>query len=190
MRMTCRTLITFQCVSHVFQLCSYLLLTRNGLQGMPFTKVKTIVANRSTYHQTFILALICICLLLSACQNPPVSPLQRSRQPTSTPSVEASPTPFPSPQQTLTPTSTPAPASIPASSINPNRPVLAFYYMWYKPSDWCSCHMSDLPTIQYTSSDETTIARQVSWAANAGITGFISSWWGQVIKRIATSPGY
>ena len=38
--------------------------------------------------------------------------------------------------------------------------------------------MSDLPTIQYTSSDETTIARQVSWAANAGITGFISSWWG------------
>jgi hypothetical protein len=38
--------------------------------------------------------------------------------------------------------------------------------------------MSDLPTIQYTSSDDTTIARQVSWAANAGITGFISSWWG------------
>jgi hypothetical protein len=38
--------------------------------------------------------------------------------------------------------------------------------------------MSDLPTIQYTSSDEATIARQISWAANAGITGFISSWWG------------
>jgi hypothetical protein len=38
--------------------------------------------------------------------------------------------------------------------------------------------MSDLPTIQYTSSDETTIARQVSWATRAGITGFISSWWG------------
>jgi hypothetical protein len=38
--------------------------------------------------------------------------------------------------------------------------------------------MSDLPTIQYNSSDETTIARQVSWAANAGITGYISSWWG------------
>ena len=38
--------------------------------------------------------------------------------------------------------------------------------------------MSDLPTIQYNSSDDTTITRQVTWAANAGITGFISSWWG------------
>lgn len=38
--------------------------------------------------------------------------------------------------------------------------------------------MSDLPTIQYNSSDPATIARQVTWAANAGITGFISSWWG------------
>jgi hypothetical protein len=38
--------------------------------------------------------------------------------------------------------------------------------------------MSDLPTIQYNSSDESTIERQVNWAANAGITGFISSWWG------------
>jgi len=38
--------------------------------------------------------------------------------------------------------------------------------------------MSDLPTIQYNSSDDSTIERQVTWAANAGITGFISSWWG------------
>ena len=38
--------------------------------------------------------------------------------------------------------------------------------------------MSDLPTIQYDSSDNTTITRQLTWAANAGITGFISSWWG------------
>jgi len=38
--------------------------------------------------------------------------------------------------------------------------------------------MSDLPTIQYNSSDDATISRQVIWAANSGITGFISSWWG------------
>ncbi len=38
--------------------------------------------------------------------------------------------------------------------------------------------MSDLPTIQYNSSDDATISRQVTWAANSGITGFISSWWG------------
>ena len=185
MRMTCITLISSQCVSHVFQLFTYLLPTRNDLQGMPSKKVNTIVVNRFIYHLTFIITLICMCLLLSACQITSQAPVQRSRQST--------PTLFRgrlvqylslSPQQALTPTieptptSTPAPASILLSFINPNRPVLAFYYMWYAPSDWCSCHMSDLPTIQYTSSDETTIARQVSWAANVGITGFISSWWG------------
>src|SRR6266702_3131790 len=62
--------------------------------------------------------------------------------------------------------------------LNTNRPVLAFYYMWYTPSTWCLCHMSDLPTTRYDSSADATIARQVSWAANAGISGFISSWWG------------
>lgn len=63
--------------------------------------------------------------------------------------------------------------------INPNRPVLAYYYSWYSHSTWCACHMSDLPTIQYNSSDDATIDRQIHWAAQAGITGFISSWWGQ-----------
>ena len=57
-------------------------------------------------------------------------------------------------------------------------PVLAFYYTWYTPTTWCSCHMSDLPTTQYNSSDDATIDRQVTEASNAGITGFISSWWG------------
>lgn len=64
-------------------------------------------------------------------------------------------------------------------TINPNRPVLAFYYAWYQQTDWCSCHMSDLPTIRYNSADDATIERQINWAANAGITGFISSWWGR-----------
>src|SRR5947209_16662901 len=65
------------------------------------------------------------------------------------------------------------------NAIDPNRPVIAFYYMWYHKSDWCSCHMSDLPTVQYDSADGSTIDRQLTWAANAGISGFISSWWGQ-----------
>lgn len=38
--------------------------------------------------------------------------------------------------------------------------------------------MSDLPTIQYNSNDQATIQRQLTWAVNSGITGFISSWWG------------
>jgi hypothetical protein len=38
--------------------------------------------------------------------------------------------------------------------------------------------MSDLPTTQYNSADDATIDRQINAAAGAGITGFISSWWG------------
>ncbi len=59
-----------------------------------------------------------------------------------------------------------------------NRPVLAFYYTWYTPATWCSCHMSDLPNTLYNSSDDATVDRQLGEAAGAGITGFISSWWG------------
>ncbi|GAC1552168.1 MAG: hypothetical protein NVS2B2_02570 [Ktedonobacteraceae bacterium] len=58
------------------------------------------------------------------------------------------------------------------------RPLLAFYYPWYTPTTWCSCHMPDLPPIKYNSSDDATIDQQVTEAADAGITGFISSWWG------------
>ncbi len=61
---------------------------------------------------------------------------------------------------------------------NANTPLLAFYYTWYTPATWCSCRMSDLPTTQYNSSDDATIDRQVTEASGAGITGFISSWWG------------
>src|SRR5579859_416191 len=67
----------------------------------------------------------------------------------------------------------------PSASINPDRPVLAFYYPWYTTRTWCLCTMSDLPAIRYNSDDESTIERQVNWASQAGITGFISSWWGQ-----------
>jgi Glycosyl hydrolase family 99 len=63
-------------------------------------------------------------------------------------------------------------SSIPAST----RPVLAFYYTWYHPSTFCSCQMSDLPPVRYESSDDVTINRQISQAAHAGITGFITSW--------------
>ena len=61
---------------------------------------------------------------------------------------------------------------------NASTPVLAFYYPWYTPSTWCSCRMSDLPATQYNSSDDATIDRHLAEASGAGITGFISSWWG------------
>lgn len=63
--------------------------------------------------------------------------------------------------------------------VNPNRPVLAFYYGWYTQPDWCTCHMSDLPAQQYNSADSNAIDSQLNEASQAGITGFISSWWGQ-----------
>lgn len=56
------------------------------------------------------------------------------------------------------------------------RPVLAFYYTWYHPSTFCTCTMSDLPVRPYESSDVATMDRQIRQAANAGITGFITSW--------------
>jgi hypothetical protein len=58
-------------------------------------------------------------------------------------------------------------------------PVLAFYYNWYTPSTWCLCRMSDLPPDRYDSGSAATIDRQLRQASNAGINGFISSWWGQ-----------
>lgn len=59
-----------------------------------------------------------------------------------------------------------------------NHPVLAFYYAWYNPSTWSLSTMSDLPATRYTSSSDGTINQQINEAAGAGITGFISSWWG------------
>ncbi|GCE05852.1 hypothetical protein KDAU_31810 [Dictyobacter aurantiacus] len=58
------------------------------------------------------------------------------------------------------------------------RPVLAFYYTWYNQQSWTRTQMSDLPASEYNSGDDTTIDRQLDEAAGAGITGFISSWWG------------
>jgi hypothetical protein len=76
----------------------------------------------------------------------------------------------------LTPTPTSSPTQ--KAAQRNGRPVLAFYYMWYNTATWSATTMSDLPTTKYNSSDDATIQRQVSSAANAGLTGFISSWWG------------
>jgi Glycosyl hydrolase family 99 len=65
-----------------------------------------------------------------------------------------------------------------ATPGNPNRPLLAFYYMGYARTSWSARTMSDLPAIPYDSGDDVAISRQITWAANAGITGFIGSWWG------------
>ncbi|GCE27395.1 hypothetical protein KDA_28790 [Dictyobacter alpinus] len=93
--------------------------------------------------------------------------------------TQAVPTPTPVPQ----PTSTPVPAGNNPQNIQPlandhGHPVLAFYYPWYIQQSWTLQQMSDLPSVQYNSGDDVTIDRQLNFAAGAGITGFISSWWG------------
>jgi hypothetical protein len=149
-------------------------------------------------HWETTIALICVCFLLfiSACGGNAVPSTSSSTatphtagaaSPTVQPSTQA-PTPTPasaqgaeSPASTATPiqgTSTPVSGGATALTINYNHPVLAFYYTWYTPSTWSSSTMSDLPMVQYTSSDDATIDQQVREAVNAGITGFISSWWG------------
>src|SRR5436305_2706757 len=80
---------------------------------------------------------------------------------------------YSSDQSALSPPQASAMASAPSA-----HPALAFYYPWYNTSSWDPATMSDLPTVKYASSDGVTIDRQINWAANAGMTGFISSWWG------------
>src|SRR5689334_6393088 len=130
-----------------------------------------------------VLMFICACLLLfvSACSGFGQSGNGAAAQ-TASPTQQGG---VQEPGQMISPTATPpggannaASRVSPSVTNNTNHPVLAFYYPWYSTSTWCSCTMSDLPTIQYNSSDDNTIERQVTWAANAGITGFISSWWG------------
>jgi Glycosyl hydrolase family 99 len=154
-------------------------------------------ANRAKSFGQTAVAISCMLLLLvlSACQNSTGQSSLVAQKGSSTrpaPRVESSPvsraTPIniqvanqnstPTPKPTAAPTQGTYNPTIIPGSYNPNRPVLAFYYTWYSPTTWCSCQMPDLPTILYNSNDASTIQRQVTWAASAGITGFISSWWG------------
>ncbi len=73
----------------------------------------------------------------------------------------------------------PGPTLLRTVAAGVERPVLAFYYPWYKQSSWCTCTMSDLPAAKYSSNDTKVIDRQIAEASRAGITGFIVSWWGK-----------
>ncbi len=145
------------------------------------------------------LFIACLLLFISACgvpgqsatqtpsptsTNQPATPTVSQPASTATPSTGSSPTAAPGTPtpRFLWPTPPQSPNTSPtaiSTHINTNRPVLAFYYMWYSPTTWSTKTMSDLPTAQYTSSDDATIDRQLTEASQSGITGFISSWWGQ-----------
>ena len=54
----------------------------------------------------------------------------------------------------------------------------AFYYPWYSLSDWSGAMLADHPLSPYLSSDRAVMERHIQQAKEAGIDGFISSWWG------------
>src|SRR5512136_1258376 len=56
--------------------------------------------------------------------------------------------------------------------------VLGFYYDWYDEKSFGPRKTSDQPVTPYKSSDRTTIERQVDQAKQAGLDGFIVSWYG------------
>jgi len=56
--------------------------------------------------------------------------------------------------------------------------VWAFYYPWYRMSDWSSSILMDHPLQAYDSAARRTIEQHIAQAQGAGIDGFISSWWG------------
>ena len=58
------------------------------------------------------------------------------------------------------------------------RLLWAFYYPWYRYPDWDSPILQDHPLEAYNSSHRGVIQRHIQQAQNAGLDGFISSWWG------------
>jgi hypothetical protein len=77
---------------------------------------------------------------------------------------------------------------IPVSAQN-ERLVLAFYYAWYDQAFW-SKSLSDRPTQTYVSTDPAAIERHVLWAKQAGIDGFVQSWYGPQVENNQTEPNF
>lgn len=58
------------------------------------------------------------------------------------------------------------------------KKALAFYYPWYVPADWDTADFIDAPLERYSTYNLADVGKVVDKAMGAGLTGFISSWWG------------
>ncbi len=66
-------------------------------------------------------------------------------------------------------------AHVPGRSIA-SPPVLAYYYIWFDQSSWNRAK-TDRPELgPYSSDDAAVMRRQIRWAKQAGIEGFLVSW--------------
>jgi hypothetical protein len=74
-----------------------------------------------------------------------------------------------------------APAPARAAS---DRPIMAFYYPWWEPSDWSYDRMPDLPAPRYSGGDDAAIRRHIQQADDAGIDALICTWFGPDEDRI------
>jgi hypothetical protein len=73
---------------------------------------------------------------------------------------------------------------VPPVAADNHKPVLAFYFPWYEPSDWNPARMSDQPAISYSGGDDETIRRHLQQADDNGVDGFICTWFGQNEPRL------
>jgi hypothetical protein len=74
-------------------------------------------------------------------------------------------------------------APAPARAVA-DRPVMAFYYPWWEPSDWSYDRMSDLPAPRYSAGDDAAIRRHIQQADDAGIDALICTWYGPNEERL------
>ena len=78
------------------------------------------------------------------------------------------------------------PFALPSKPIHAasNRPVMAFYYPWYEPSDWSYDQMSDLAAPTYSGGDDNALRRHIQQADDAGIDALICTWYGPNEDRL------
>lgn len=63
--------------------------------------------------------------------------------------------------------------------MNLPKTIWAVYYIWYSDAYWASYQYNDQPSMGfYRSDDPQTLVSHINQAKDAGIDGFLASWWG------------